>query len=263
MSWQESRWVPACAGTTKPSDGETLRSQVAAGCRGAHGSDRGAKGGSRTIATRPQRRAGPIARTPAGRWQARRRRHRPRARICGCAEAAACESGQARSHPARSRLRANTLADERDVLAAAKYGEQPAPQSWDAGQEFEHEQTFVRNGIGPDVVGKLRRGHWSVQAELDLHGLTTDEAHDVLADFVVGARDARAALRARDSRQGPDVARTRNPCSRARCGVGSRTGMTCSPTRRRRSTPAAVAPCSCCSKEASRAATCRTKTPCG
>ena len=83
----------------------------------------------------------------------------------------------------------NTLADERDVLAAAKYGEQPAPQTWDAGQEFEQQQTFVRKGIGPDVVAKLRRGHWSVQAELDLHGMTTEEAHDALADFVTGARE--------------------------------------------------------------------------
>jgi DNA-nicking Smr family endonuclease len=82
----------------------------------------------------------------------------------------------------------HTLADERDVLADAKYGEKPAPQTWDAGQEFEHEQTFVRRGIGADIVGKLRRGHWSVQAEHDLHGLTSDEAHDSLADFLVEAR---------------------------------------------------------------------------
>lgn len=81
-----------------------------------------------------------------------------------------------------------TLADERDVLLASKYGNDPTPQTWDAGQEYEHEQTFVRTGIGSDVVTKLRRGHWSVQAELDLHGLTTPEAHDALCDFVVEAR---------------------------------------------------------------------------
>jgi len=83
----------------------------------------------------------------------------------------------------------NTLADERDVLAEAKYGEQPAPQTWEAGQEFEHEQTFVRKGIGRDVAAKLRRGHWAVQAELDLHGMNTEAAHDALADFINGARD--------------------------------------------------------------------------
>ena len=82
----------------------------------------------------------------------------------------------------------NTLADERDVLADAKYGERPAPQTWDAGQEFEHQQTYVRKGLGQDIVGKLRRGHWAVQAEHDLHGLTTSEAHDSLADFLVEAR---------------------------------------------------------------------------
>jgi DNA-nicking Smr family endonuclease len=92
-------------------------------------------------------------------------------------------------HPRPEPIARNTLADERDVLADAKYGEQPAPQTWEVGQEFEHEQTFVRKGIGPDVVGKLRRGHWAVQAELDLHGMNTDEAHDALADFIAGARE--------------------------------------------------------------------------
>ncbi|MEP7328031.1 MAG: Smr/MutS family protein [Betaproteobacteria bacterium] len=82
----------------------------------------------------------------------------------------------------------HTLADERDVLQAAKFGNDPAPQSWDIGQEFEHQQTYVRDGIGSDVAGKLRRGFWSVQSELDLHGLTTDGAHDALADFIHEAR---------------------------------------------------------------------------
>ncbi len=85
----------------------------------------------------------------------------------------------------------HTLADERDVLQASKYGDDPAPNSWDTGQEFEHEQTFVRKGLSPDIAGKLRRNHWSVQAELDLHGLTVDEAHDALSDFVVAARTRR------------------------------------------------------------------------
>ena len=90
--------------------------------------------------------------------------------------------------PRPSPIPQQTLADERDVLQAAKYGDDPAPQSWDTGQEFEQEQTFVRKGLNPDLAGKLRRGHWSVQAELDLHGLTVDEAHDALSDFVVAAR---------------------------------------------------------------------------
>ncbi|HET9823577.1 MAG TPA: Smr/MutS family protein [Burkholderiaceae bacterium] len=47
--------------------------------------------------------------------------------------------------------------------------------------------SFHRPGIGPDVVARLRRGHWSIQAEVDLHGLRRDEARAVLADFVRAA----------------------------------------------------------------------------
>lgn len=80
------------------------------------------------------------------------------------------------------------LADEHDALEASKYGDEPAPQTWDIGQELESEQTFLRRGLGSDILGKLRRGHWSVQGELDLHGHTSVEAHDALADFLAEAR---------------------------------------------------------------------------
>ena len=80
------------------------------------------------------------------------------------------------------------IADERDALEASKYGDEPAPHTWDIGQEIEGEQTFLRRGLGTDILSKLRRGQWSVQAELDLHGHTSDEARDTLADFLVEAR---------------------------------------------------------------------------
>ncbi len=47
--------------------------------------------------------------------------------------------------------------------------------------------SFRRAGIGPDVVARLRRGHWAIQAQIDLHGLRRDEAREALATFV---RDA-------------------------------------------------------------------------
>jgi DNA-nicking Smr family endonuclease len=47
--------------------------------------------------------------------------------------------------------------------------------------------SFRRAGVGPDVITRLRRGHWAVQAEIDLHGLRRDEARDALAAFVRGA----------------------------------------------------------------------------
>jgi DNA-nicking Smr family endonuclease len=80
------------------------------------------------------------------------------------------------------------LADEQDALLASKYGDVSAPHTWDIGQEHEGEQTFVRRGIGADVLAKLRRGHWSLQGEIDLHGMITTEAHDALSDFLLDAR---------------------------------------------------------------------------
>ncbi|MGE5116337.1 MAG: Smr/MutS family protein, partial [Betaproteobacteria bacterium] len=47
--------------------------------------------------------------------------------------------------------------------------------------------SWRRPEIGPDVVRKLRRGHWAIQAELDLHGLRRDAAREQLVAFL---RDA-------------------------------------------------------------------------
>ena len=44
--------------------------------------------------------------------------------------------------------------------------------------------SFRRPGIGPDVVTRLRRGHWALQGQIDLHGLTRDEARDALAAYI-------------------------------------------------------------------------------
>jgi DNA-nicking Smr family endonuclease len=48
--------------------------------------------------------------------------------------------------------------------------------------------SFRRPGIGPEVVRKLRRGVWAIQAELDLHGLRRDEARERLNRFVHDAK---------------------------------------------------------------------------
>jgi DNA-nicking Smr family endonuclease len=43
---------------------------------------------------------------------------------------------------------------------------------------------FLRSGHSPDVLRKLRRGHWPVDDELDLHGLNRTQAARALADFL-------------------------------------------------------------------------------
>ncbi len=54
--------------------------------------------------------------------------------------------------------------------------------------ETDEALSYRRAGVGPDVVRRLRRGEWVVQAQIDLHGLRVDEAREALAEFLNGAR---------------------------------------------------------------------------
>lgn len=47
--------------------------------------------------------------------------------------------------------------------------------------------SYARANIGPDTLRKLRRGHWVIQAQLDLHGLRREEAREALAEFLRSA----------------------------------------------------------------------------
>ncbi|MET0544271.1 MAG: Smr/MutS family protein [Variovorax sp.] len=44
--------------------------------------------------------------------------------------------------------------------------------------------SFRRPGIGTDVTRKLRAGEWSIQRQIDLHGLRSDEAREALGAFI-------------------------------------------------------------------------------
>jgi DNA-nicking Smr family endonuclease len=54
--------------------------------------------------------------------------------------------------------------------------------------DTDHDLSFRRAWVGPDVLRKLRRGVWVIQGQIDLHGLTRDQARDALAAFVQDAR---------------------------------------------------------------------------
>ena len=51
--------------------------------------------------------------------------------------------------------------------------------------------SFRRPGIGTDVTRKLRAGEWSIQRELDLHGLRSDDAREALGAFIREAHKQR------------------------------------------------------------------------
>lgn len=78
--------------------------------------------------------------------------------------------------PARARFR---RADEREVLRESLLP--PGDESLLATGE---ELAFRRPHITETVLLKLRRGHYVVDAEADLHGLNALEAKTVLRDFI-------------------------------------------------------------------------------
>ncbi len=50
--------------------------------------------------------------------------------------------------------------------------------------ESGEELLYLREGQSPVVLSKLRRGHWVVQANLDLHGMISDEARAMVSTFL-------------------------------------------------------------------------------
>lgn len=50
--------------------------------------------------------------------------------------------------------------------------------------ETDDSLSFRQRDVGPEVVRKLRRGVWAIQAQLDLHGFRRDEAREQLAAFL-------------------------------------------------------------------------------
>ena len=70
--------------------------------------------------------------------------------------------------------------DEQRVLQEAISDEFDASTLLDVDDAL----SFRRPGIGMDVTRKLRKGHWSIQRELDLHGLRREDAREALAAFV-------------------------------------------------------------------------------
>jgi DNA-nicking Smr family endonuclease len=47
--------------------------------------------------------------------------------------------------------------------------------------------SYRRPGIGTDVTRKLRKGGWSIQGQVDLHGLRREDARAALVDFIKDA----------------------------------------------------------------------------
>lgn len=72
------------------------------------------------------------------------------------------------------------LADEAEALEQSRLSDFTP----DTLLESDEGLSFARNGISTDTLRKLRRGHWSLRAELDLHGMRSEEARETLSAFI-------------------------------------------------------------------------------
>jgi DNA-nicking Smr family endonuclease len=86
----------------------------------------------------------------------------------------------AKHHPPHPEQR---LRDEKEVLASSVSDEIDIDSLLDTDDSL----SFRRPGVGPDILRKLRRGEWSIQDRIDLHGHRVDEAREALVEFL---RDA-------------------------------------------------------------------------
>ena len=88
---------------------------------------------------------------------------------------------QARLHPVPAEPVARQFQqDEAEALRDS------LSDGFDVGSLLETDEalSFRRPGVGPDVTRKLRKGDWTIQREIDLHGLRSDEARVSLAEFI-------------------------------------------------------------------------------
>jgi DNA-nicking Smr family endonuclease len=73
-----------------------------------------------------------------------------------------------------------TRRDEEAVLQEALSDEYDPESLLDIDETL----SYCRTGVSQEVVRKLRRGAWIVQAQLDLHGMRREEAREALAEFI-------------------------------------------------------------------------------
>lgn len=72
------------------------------------------------------------------------------------------------------------IRDEKQALMDSLSDDYYPAHELESGEEL----LYLRTGQSPDVLSKLRRGFWVVQAQIDLHGLISDEARAYVAEFL-------------------------------------------------------------------------------
>jgi len=93
---------------------------------------------------------------------------------------------KSRPAPEKPAPKARAVSRRRDEQAALRESLAIPPE--DSDIETGEEMSFRRPSLPERDFRKLRRGQFSMREELDLHGLTSDEALDAIREFIVEAR---------------------------------------------------------------------------
>ena len=72
------------------------------------------------------------------------------------------------------------MRDEKQALKDSLSDNYYPAHELESGEEL----LYLREGQTPNILSKLRRGFWVVQAQIDLHGLISDEAREYVAEFL-------------------------------------------------------------------------------
>lgn len=93
------------------------------------------------------------------------------------------------ARPAPSGPRKPLTAEEQAADDAAVLRESMLSDLFEVDHYMEQDPAlnYSAPGVGPDVMKKLRKGHWPVQDELDLHGMRRDQARQAVDDFMLKA----------------------------------------------------------------------------
>lgn len=86
--------------------------------------------------------------------------------------------------PAPKPIPQQFIRDEKQALADSLSDDYIPAHELETGEEL----LYLREGHAPDILSKLRRGHWVVQAKIDLHGLVADEARVYVAEFLMDCK---------------------------------------------------------------------------
>ena len=86
--------------------------------------------------------------------------------------------------PAPKPIPHQLIRDEKQALVDSLSDDYIPAHELETGEEL----LYLREGHTPDILSKLRRGHWVIQARIDLHGLVADEARAYVAEFLADCK---------------------------------------------------------------------------